>query len=83
MYTVYPNYCERNKECVQQTLLVRVARNTPELNTRTQTTTFKPDLESQIGVFRDLKCQTSNLNFILRVSQAGVVQPVLRSQASN
>ena len=43
--------------------------------------TFKPGLESQIAVFRNWKYQTSNENFILRLSQAGMVQPVLRSHA--
>ena len=50
--------------------------------TITQTRSFKQGLKSQIAVFRDLKYQTSNQNFIPRLSQAGVVQPVLRSQAS-
>ena len=44
--------------------------------TRTQTRTFKPGLKSQIAVFCDLKYQTSKKNFILRSSQAGVVQLV-------
>ena len=62
--------------------------NTPDpglyetFQTRTQTRTFKPGLKSQIAVFHDLKYQTLNQNFILRLTQAGVVQPVLRPQAS-